>query len=364
MKCPEIEHNLSVHYVNDRVQLGPCCISDHRPLDPRFSVDQQPFLVEIRDLNRQGTLTDVCRSCVKAEQSNGSSRRLAQQEFYRDWKGTGIRGLDIHLGNLCNLSCVICGPHDSTAWHPDAEKLGIEIVPSHRFQKRSQYDISWLADFENLEMVHFWGGEPLMSQVHLEFMNKLDQKGLLSRCRVIYNTNGTWKVSSEVLDAWRRSKLVELYFSIDDIEDRFQYQRHGARWQSVIDNIQWYQNMPIDNFMFYINTTWSMLNVYYLPELLAWHEKNFSQTRFGDPIPVIFTEAVGRCAINSLPGPALYSLEKKLKGIPELEFVLNSLVPGNEHDVIGFKKYVNDLDRIRGRNYKDAHTEWAQLIGL
>ena len=361
MKCPEIEHNFSLHYLNNQVKVGPCCIARHSTVDPAFPILEQPYLQNLKSLNHQNQLTDSCRACIDAERSGGSSRRTSQLNFYRDWKGSGIRGIDVHLGNLCNLSCVIFGPHDSTSWHQDAEKLGIPILPEFHYRKHSQYDFSWLADLEDLEMVHFWGGEPLMSNRHLDFMNELDRKGVLSRCRIIYNTNGTQTVNQEVLDAWSRSRLVELYFSIDDIEARFDYQRHGARWQDVVANLDWYQTMPINNFMFYINTVWSMLNVYYLPDLLDWKNRFFSQTRFGDRIELIFSEADGRCRVGHLPDDAKQKLHKKLGSIPELTFVTNSL-EARTTDIGIFQKFITELDAIRNIRYVDSHPEWAGMI--
>lgn len=363
MKCPEIEHNFSLHYLNDHVKVGPCCISKHQDVDKSFPILQQPYLENLKRFNRQDVLTDTCRACIDNEKFGGDSRRTAQLDFYKDWKQTGIRGIDIHLGNLCNLACVICGPHDSTAWHQDARNLGIPILPEYQYRKHSQYDIAWLADLEDLEMVHFWGGEPLMSGAHLDFMNALDRKGILSKCRIIYNTNGTHTVDKEVLDAWSRSRLVELYFSIDDIDQRFEYQRYGANWKNLTDNLAWFQDMPIHNFMFYINTVWSMLNVYYLPELIDWKNANFSQTRFGDKINLFFNEADGRCCMKSLPEIASTALNEKLKPYPELGFVENSLGHRTE-DIGSFRDFINGLDDLRGQRYSDSHPEWAGLIDL
>jgi len=363
MKCFEIEHNFSLHYLNDHVKVGPCCISKHQTVDKTFPILQQPYLDNLKILNRQDILTETCQACINHEQLGAGSRRIDQLEFYKDWKRPGIRGIDVHLGNLCNLACVICGPHDSTAWHQDAKHLRIPILPEYQYQKHDQFDISWLADLENLEMVHFWGGEPLMSGVHLDFMNALDRKGVLSRCRIIYNTNGTHTVDDAVLDAWSRSHLVELYFSIDDINERFEYQRYGAKWQKLMDNLKWFQNMPINNFMFYINTVWSMLNVYYLPELMDWKDTEFSETRFKDKINLFFAEASGRCRLMSLPTIAAELLTEKLKRFPELKFVINSL-SNRDDEIVSFRDYINRLDVLRGKKYSDSHPEWGQVLGL
>ena len=55
----------------------------------------------------------------------------------------------------------------------------------------------------------------------VRLVTNLDDAKGLADTRVFYNTNGTVRVSDEVLTLWEECKLVEIYFSIDDIEKRF-----------------------------------------------------------------------------------------------------------------------------------------------
>jgi hypothetical protein len=63
---------------------------------------------------------------------------------------------------------------------------------------------------------------------------------------------------------------VKISFSIDDIEDRFEYQRNGANWAQVNVNIRKYCAKISDKFTIDIFPTINIQNVYYLPELLLW----------------------------------------------------------------------------------------------
>ena len=365
MYCPEIHHNVSIDYNNQTAQVGPCCISTHTPIVPGVDVLNSRRLVELRDINlKENRLTQDCAGCTNIEKHGGRSRRISQLEFYKDWNKDGLRGLDLHLGNLCNLSCVICGPHNSTTWISDAQKLNIPIQDDWLYKKDQQYNIDQLSTHKNLEIVHFWGGEPLMDNTHLKFLKQLDANSVLQNCRISYNTNGTKLPSADAVEYWTRASLVQLYFSIDDIGTRFEYQRTGAVWNDVVDNLNWYYNMPTTNHLFYLTTTWTYLNVYYLPELYDWQESNLKSNRFGDITQICLNKGRGPCEIFKLTSRAYSALEKKFAGRTELNFILNLIKIDDTHKPVEFFNYIEQLDTIRGRSYNRAHPEWAELLGM
>ena len=103
-----------------------------------------------------------------------------------------------------------------------------------------------------------------MTENHINLLKRIQEVKGLTDVRVFYNTNGTQIVSDLVLELWKKCKLVELYFSIDDVGLRFDYQRTGAEWDQIVLNLQWYfEHMP-HNHMFNINCTWGYLNLFYL----------------------------------------------------------------------------------------------------
>lgn len=362
-KCPEIDHNISIHYNNQTVLVGPCCHAVHTP--STGDILNHPRIIELRQINQQDLpLTKDCRACTLVENSGGQSRRTSQLEFYQDWHGTGIRGIDLHLGNLCNLKCVICGPDNSTSWISDYQQLGLPIKPEWQYRKQDQYDVQWLSSLESLEIVHMWGGEPLASDAHIKFLRALKDSNRLAHCRINYNTNGTFTASPQALELWKESKLVELYFSVDDIGQRFEYQRTGATWDKLEKNLLWYYNMPTHNHLFYFTVSWSLLNVYYLPELIEWKKQNLDQNRFGDHTKIVFNIGQGTCALTELPEVAYRALEQKFKGYPELQFILNSIQVNDQANLDHFITYIKKLDQIRNSSYQNAHPEWSKLIGL
>lgn len=364
--CFDIHHNLSINYNNQTVEVGPCCQAQHY----RCSQDHgyqglvnHDNLIALRIANQQNqSLPRGCDPCVKAEKAGGLSRRLNQQQFYRSWTGEGIRSLDIHLGNLCNMACVICSPENSTSWIPDARRLGIEIKPEWNYSKKTQYDFSWAADITALEQVHFWGGEPLINATHMEFLKKLQHRDVLKNCRISYNTNGMFTVDAKCVDLWKQSKLVELYFSIDDMSERFNYQRHRGDWQKLVKHLRWYQDLPISNHLFYVTISWGILNIYYLPELLIWLKENFSHNRYGDPTQIFFNKVNGDYSLDTVNPKMFDRLKTKFEPHPELLPLLNALVIDHKFDAGSFWSKINHLDHIRGTSFVSTHPEWSEIL--
>ena len=85
-----------------------------------------------------------------------------------------------------------------------------------------------------------------------------------------------------MFDLWSKFKLVKLDFSIDDIGERFNYQRTNADWKTVEENMCWYRETSPVNMMFGINRTISKLNKDHTQELDDWFKDNFPTNRLGD----------------------------------------------------------------------------------
>jgi MoaA/NifB/PqqE/SkfB family radical SAM enzyme len=159
-------------------------------------------------------------------------------------------------------------------------------------QRSSVVNTLWRKlDLSALKMVHFNGGEPMLSKEHVKFLHAVPDK---SQVYLNYNTNGTILPNQELQQLWSSFKLVQLDFSIDDIGHRFEYQRYPAQWNNVVKNLQWYIEFAPHNCMFAVNTTVGILNKHNLDNLDHWLTENFKQSRFGDQIEHRRQNALGK----------------------------------------------------------------------
>ena len=111
---------------------------------------------------------------------------------YLDIKETNVISVVLPTGNVCNLSCVTCGPTDSTGWISKAKAMEkTEFYNRHHYRIPPSYNnipeellkqIKW----NNLEDVEFLGGETLMSKNLWKYLDLLKEDTSISLL-----TNGT-----------------------------------------------------------------------------------------------------------------------------------------------------------------------------
>jgi sulfatase maturation enzyme AslB (radical SAM superfamily) len=277
MICFDLYKNLNIAIKHNTLNLSPCCISPTRSASTVDFVNN-PYLADLRSQADKGTLPLACRNCVDAEEAGLTSRRQGSNVWFRD---AGLDNADIELvrldywtGDTCNLACVICGPNNSSSWK---QELGLPIE-----ERKSVSNKFWKTlDLTKIRFIHFNGGEPLLSKEHVEFLQAVPDKKVV---HLNYNTNGSVLPSQQLLDLWSNFKLVQLDFSIDDIEQRFEYQRYPAKWLQVVDNLAWFIANAPHNCMFATNTSVGILNQSNIDALTGWLATNFHTSRFTDPI--------------------------------------------------------------------------------
>jgi hypothetical protein len=371
--CYEIYKNLAIWSHNGKLGYNPCSFfKGYIKTSSEFNLTDvwnSPEHLELKKCVETDTYIPGCRDCYSAENAGIESRRQGSKKLYEEYHNDtnielfGPTGIDYSVGNLCNLKCVICGPQNSSQWVPDFQKLHptFDITP-FQYKKNEQLEITDPDLLQNIKHVHFHGGgEPLLSKNHVRLLQKIQEVKGLSDVRVLYNTNATQTVSDEILQLWEKCKLIELYFSIDDIGARFDYQRTGANWHNVTATLDWFSaNMP-HNHMFNVNCTWSYLNFFYLNEVWDWWNENFSSNRYGDPTNLIFQKAVGDFGLNHLSKISHDTLQNKFQGYNELLVLTQSLkISDQPHDI--FWKNISALDQIRNTDFRNLNSEWSKLI--
>jgi hypothetical protein len=371
--CYEIYKNLSVWSSNGKLGYNPCSFfNGFVKTTDNFNLTDiwnSPEHLQLKHSVENDIPIPGCQTCYNAESNGLESRRQGAKKQYEEFHHdtninlSGPQGIDYSVGNLCNLKCAICGPSNSSKWVSDYQKLyPMKSIEAFQFDKHNQIEITDLEVLKNIKNVHFHGGgEPLMTENHINLLKRIYEVKGLSDVRVFYNTNGTQLVSDAVLELWKKCKLVELYFSIDDVGTRFDYQRTGANWNQIISNLQWYfEHMP-HNHMFNINCTWGYLNLFYLDEIYDWHKLNFATNRYGDKTNLLFQKVVGNYSLNHISQHINNILVNKFKNYPNLLAIVNS-IPINDLSHDKFWSSITKLDTIRNTDYKILCSEWSKLI--
>lgn len=375
--CYEIYKNLAIWSTNGKLSYSPCSYYDgYIKTSDSFNLEDiwnSPEHIQLKQMIDNDQPIPGCSRCYLEEKNELVSRRMGAKTLYEtyfqdtDINVDGPQSIDYSVGNLCNLKCIICGPFNSSAWVSDYQTIfPIKNIDVFKHDKNKQLQITDYKLLKNIKNLHIHGGgEPLLSNNHIELLKKIKSIKGLGDLHVHYNINGTKRVSKDVLDLWGECQLVELYFSIDDVNKRFNYQRTGANWDEVVENLFWYrENMPV-NHMFKINCTWGYLNLFYLDELFNWYTENFRTNRLGDPIELIFQKVIDidfKLSIDAVSTSLKTTLIEKFKNYPRLLELVYTLKEDNDETHKEFWDSIHKIDSVRDVKFQDVCPDLASLL--
>jgi organic radical activating enzyme len=193
---------------------------------------------EIKQNMARGEWDHSCRLCKQLEETTGVSgrtQRSASQETINaidadlDW--FSLEHIVVNWSNLCNLTCVYCNTHTSTAWQ---HIKGIPI--SH--VKNEHEDLIELAKEHGhtIQGLTLGGGEPLLQKGLVEFLKYLKS----DQIQVLVTTNLSIDIeNNSVYNELRTWPSVQWSISFDNSDpDKFEYVRNGANWEQFVKNIQ------------------------------------------------------------------------------------------------------------------------------
>jgi hypothetical protein len=369
--CPEFWNRTYINQRNDQLNVKPCCFYDPRigaipDRTSQFSDFQSvyqdynslPALVEMREKNLLGQTDPGCVYCHKSEEHGIKSGRQYSIEQHGTRQVEISSHLDLSLGNLCNLSCAICGPYNSSSWIPISNTIwGNNSFNKYVKQNRPVIDDPEL--FLSLKSIQLQGGEIFMEPNYLKFFQNMGKYRSYSDLSIRIFTNGTIKPDTEFWEILKSCGQVHLLFSIDDVGERFEYQRRGANWAKVVENINWFQENSGSNVMLGLNTTYSLYNVFYLAEIHETFTKLFPRlVKNFQP----FNTGMANCSAGQMTANVRALILQKVSGIPELSFLRDYIQVSDENPYKGFLDYIKKYDAATGTSYATAHPEFYKLI--
>jgi MoaA/NifB/PqqE/SkfB family radical SAM enzyme len=347
------------------------------------------YMQRLRRQFRAGEQPETCKLCWDEESAGRTSKRMNSRirlkELYHevDWDNDNpdqLWFLDLKLGNICNLKCRICGSWSSSKWA--AEEL--EYMPKD-FDKKQHIAYQWLKQgawprnpdtnfwenlkrlLPNIKYLEFTGGEPFLIQEHIELLKYAVAQGYSKNIDIHYNTNATqWP--QDLVEIWRDFGRVDVAFSIDNVKDRFEYERYGAKWDtanSIIDSVHGMQ-LLYPNITTQLCFTVNIQNVYYLDELLSWADtKNFGDVYFNmmhspDHMSIQYmTPAAQELVLGKLT-TTFWSSNRYQH---EINNIINFIKNGAGSDGTEFCRKMQQTDAYRKQNFINTHPEIARAMG-
>lgn len=219
--------------------------------------------------------------------------------------------VEINASNICNLRCRICMPTASHRWIPEAKQLydQHETVHFNMIPENVEAVHKWVP---NLTEIGFFGGEPLLSRENINLMRFCVESGHSKHITILLNTNGT-VYSDEIVGLFKQFKHVFINFSIDDIGERYEYQRNGANWKKVTENMRKYISHGGFTYDHKIECkiccSVTNMNIFYFPEYFEFMNREFP----GLPVYWNLVYEPWAYSIEILPEPVKEIIRNRLK---------------------------------------------------
>lgn len=239
--------------------------------------------------------TPECGSCWHGEKNiNWSQRKSYNYHWFEELKLTSeeikskidnprIDTVDMQFGYLCNNSCIMCTPSQSSHLHTTHIKLSnITTKEKQRDFYNSRYNFlanhkkDWTDNPQSFEKVKglcedateikISGGEPLMNsklKIFLEFL--ITKKVPINY--LMLTTNGTI-YDSEVVDLLNRIPSVTFKISLEAMGAQEEFIRWPTDWKEKEENtLRFMQTINATKTLFLFSSVIQSLNIFHLADV-------------------------------------------------------------------------------------------------
>jgi MoaA/NifB/PqqE/SkfB family radical SAM enzyme len=370
--------------------IRACCLSNENIKENNIDVSlknvslseafNSPYMNNLRKKFIDNEKPASCKRCWDEEESGRISKR--QNSYTRLKKFTSqidfskidtgqLMFIDLKLGNICNLKCRICGSFSSSKWAQEEINIYLDNerakdnLKRGRWPRESQNFWSDLENIlENIKYFEFTGGEPFLIDEHFDLLEKAVELGHAKNIEIHYNTNGT-TFPQRGLKLWPHFKLVEIALSIDDIGPRFEYQRYGASWNNVIENLNKFYDLRYNcnNIFLQLCITTNVQNFYYIDEICMWINKQKFDSVYFNVLHDAWYFNIAN--LNKEAKTLIYNKLSPYNGpySHEIKNLLEFMIRGKNSDCSMLKVMLKNSDEQRNQKFSDHHPEIAAAIG-
>jgi radical SAM protein with 4Fe4S-binding SPASM domain len=266
-------------HINPRGDVKPCCAGNPNMLGNLNNktieeIVNGPKLKEIRAALKQGQYHDFCQGCQVREARGGDSERTWHNTINDsfDPAQAGLEYeyptlLDIRWNSTCNLSCNYCSPMDSSKW------AALKKMPINNNTRNYYLEVCEFIEQNNqhIKEVALIGGEPFLLPENERLLDAIPQDTTIT---IITNLNNPLE-NNKIFQKLAQRPRVGWSMSFDNIGPRFEYVRHGAKWDLQLHNLDLVQALMRDQGHWGgIHAVYNLYNATHLVEF-----KNFAKQR-------------------------------------------------------------------------------------
>ena len=290
-----------------------------------------------------GTMPGICATCINAERVGASSPRQLNNEYLFEHLDIDIlaevkRCIDAGLtadkvyaidympSNYCNYACVMCYSGASSQRYTFDIQQGI----------KSKYEINPVdCDFfeviDHVKILGFTGGETILQPEVNRLIDYVIDQGLAPGMIITILTNAS-AFPDSLVEKFKHFKKVLYTVSIDGVGDVIEYQRRGAKWTTIQENVKKIHASPVHEIVNHVVTS---INILSAMDFVDWCHAN--DLKFAS-VSHVFQEHLGIAAMP--PELKTLALDRLRKGRKRYEHYLTLAYTNYEHS------YVQTIDRL------------------
>jgi organic radical activating enzyme len=300
-----------------------------------------------------------CVTCKINEDKNIPSRREFENQKWsqiekKPYPTSAIDfpwAVDLRLGNLCNLKCVMCTPHNSNTWYDEFENFKHLQFFKKDENVRWPFHASFLDNYtewiSKVKVLYFSGGEPLLLKKHKEIIEFLIEQDLAKNIILWYDTNGTY-IDQEWIDMWSCFEEVNLSLSIDGGKVVNEYIRYPVNHDNLLEKYKLLSTRP-ENIKVKLQIAFGALNIFELHSIRQYSRMfNFS---LNFNVSIVFWPTF--MTLDALPQSVIDQLENLYKN--DYNDRIKNMTKNLKHDpqkLKELKEYLNKIDELRGLDHK------------
>jgi hypothetical protein len=359
--CTNIHASLKIelNQYNGKFSVSTCArtpvlfdVIDNRSFDHPELVNFRKTNLETKTLSERCSL---CLGCQTCENRNSSNDLYINDELLINQKGPKL--ITFLISRICNLACATCQPSLSSKWAAISNKPN----SFYSADADSLRELIRNLDVNNLETVHIFGGEPFADSINDVILEELADHG--KNITVWYDTNGTFIPSDHTMRLWEKFHLVRIKFSIDGVEDSFEYLRWPAKWETVKKNIIKIKQTCPSNVMFGARPAIGFLNLHKVRDIRDWFLADLATNREGDLSEFEYNGVYGIFGARNMPEKMRDDLLEIYPIHDPVMRIINSWTkppPGNILEEV--KLTLANIDRFRKTDYQKSLSYITQYL--
>lgn len=259
------------------------------------------YMKNVRQQMLAGEQPPSCLKCYKEESAGHRSKRQWETEYWfkrldldeilKETNKDGsvppkVRYVDLRLGTKCQLSCVMCSPHDSSGWikdwqaiHPKVQNNQLKDTmnwskegPDSKYNWHKNNPKFWDELYDqipHMRQLYFAGGESTIIKEHYDLLEKVVDMGYAHQIELRYNSNGV-EMPERLFNLWNKFQRVRFHYSIDSIGEMNNYIRYPSDWNHQKEIFDLLDRKTGDNVEITVACAVQVLNVYYIPDMIKW----------------------------------------------------------------------------------------------